>query len=596
MAHVLDTKYRWPTTANTTVNGTTITFNYTCGAGTTVLVLCFIYANGTRSGAPTYNGVPLTQADITRYAASSPEARAELWYLLAPPTGSSLQFSIANANGLAMAFHVSSYKAAAGRASALDVTNGATGTSTNPTASVTTTVDGDVLVSVVASGLNSWAPSPQDGTVIYNDDNGTWGGGSQYYLQATLGTKAMGWTAATEDWGLCVASFKEVSVTYNETGRSQAITMGQSRSDLVVASEVGRAQNVSLPQSQSDVAIFPETNRAQAISAALSRADAVIANEADRQQALNITQPMQDILTAIETGRAQAFIIQQDEQDVYYPGWTLYDETSRPQAISVAQAIAEVATAAEGSRSQAIILAQVGADTLLASESGVQALLVSQQGADRQAYAEVARLQAVTLLQAGAGGLIAYELGRTQPFDLVQGQADAHMAAEIRTQAFVIAQIGADAQTAAETRGQSLLVAQAGADVLTALEMGSQPVLIVLEESDVYLPAGAPAFYDETGKAQTLLMTQAALDSARLIEAGAQAIAVGHIGADSLIASETGRAILLLVGQGATDIQGAFEEGRVQAILISQAEADSLIGTGGAIVLCRRRRRRRDLI
>ena len=55
MAHTFDTKYRF------TGDGNPVSDTYTCGSGTTLLVVGMVVVGGIRSnyGAPTYNGIPL---------------------------------------------------------------------------------------------------------------------------------------------------------------------------------------------------------------------------------------------------------------------------------------------------------------------------------------------------------------------------------------------------------------------------------------------------------------------------------------------------------------------------------------------------------
>lgn len=180
--------------------------------GETVLVLMFIVAGATNrtGGSPTFGGFIMTQANTTQKAASGPETSAEMWYLLNPPIGSNT-LSIPNAGSLTIWHTIATGKAKPGGRSAFDVANGANATSANPTASVTTTEDGDIIFSVVGTGAQTWNPSAQNGTIISNNDNGAFGDGFQYLLQATLGTQAMGWTFGTsEDWAVVVAAFKEV--------------------------------------------------------------------------------------------------------------------------------------------------------------------------------------------------------------------------------------------------------------------------------------------------------------------------------------------------------------------------------------------------
>ena len=184
--------------------------NYTCGASAKLLVVTLIYAYGTRTGAPTYNSVALTQADQTRYHSASPEACAEIWYMLAPPTGSSYEISVPNPNTLSLEVVISSYSTASGYCAMLHSATGSNNASANPSVSITPTLNNALIVAVVGSGHDTFAPSARSGTSLYETDNGTWGGGHQYFIQTTAAAKAMSWTQASDDWGCCVAAFVEV--------------------------------------------------------------------------------------------------------------------------------------------------------------------------------------------------------------------------------------------------------------------------------------------------------------------------------------------------------------------------------------------------
>jgi hypothetical protein len=205
-AHTFDTKYQ-----GARANTNPYTFSYTCGAGTTLFVLSIVVGGTTAraGGAPTYNGIAMTQADTVR---SSTETKAELWYLLNPPTGSSYTCSIPNTGTAKYLSPVaSSYKAASGYTSALRTANGGTGTSTNPTGpTLTGLASGDVIVAVVGTGATTWAPTARTGTQLYDRDDGTYGNGAQYLIKTDANNVAMGWTFGTsDDWAICEVAFKE---------------------------------------------------------------------------------------------------------------------------------------------------------------------------------------------------------------------------------------------------------------------------------------------------------------------------------------------------------------------------------------------------
>lgn len=182
-------------------------------AGETVFVLLLKIDGGTNraGGAPTFAGQTLTQANTTQKAAASPEASAELWYLLNPPVGT-WTCTIPNTGALTIFYTLATGKAKPGGKSALDVAGGNNGTSTNPApGSVTTTEDGCIGFAVVASGAQTWSPSARAGTQIADTDDAAHGGGEQYHLQATKGAIDLGWTFGTsDDWGAVCVYFKEV--------------------------------------------------------------------------------------------------------------------------------------------------------------------------------------------------------------------------------------------------------------------------------------------------------------------------------------------------------------------------------------------------
>lgn len=192
-----------------------ISTNITLQGGDTVLVVLLKVNGGTNraGGALVYDNRPLIQANSTQKAVTSPEASAELWYLVNPPLGTKT-LVIPNTGGLTVFYNVEAGQAATGFTSEFDGANGGNATSTNPSAgAIVTTVNGDIGFAVVATGAGTWAPSAQTGTVIQNTDDGAHGGGTQYTLQGTLGSFTFSWTFATsDDWGAVAAFFKEVAI------------------------------------------------------------------------------------------------------------------------------------------------------------------------------------------------------------------------------------------------------------------------------------------------------------------------------------------------------------------------------------------------
>lgn len=190
--------------------------NITINDQDTVLVAMIVTASATlrTGGSPTYAGKVMTQAGSTQQAASAPETSVELWYLLQPPVGTST-VSVPNSGGLTVRIVLATGRSQTG-GSALDVAGGNTGTSTNPTATISTLKDGDIIFSVVGTGATTWQPSLRNGNQIQDSDNGANGMGTQYILQYTSGSTDGGWTFGTsDDWAICMAAFKTASAPLN---------------------------------------------------------------------------------------------------------------------------------------------------------------------------------------------------------------------------------------------------------------------------------------------------------------------------------------------------------------------------------------------
>ena len=230
MAHTADTNSRFTGTSNP------LTTSYTCGAGTKLLVLGIVTGatapvTPRAGGAPTYNGVSLTQADSTRAGDTNPEVSVELWYLLAPPTGSAYTISIPNNNGASLYVQASSWKPASNKVSALDVANGdaSVGTSANPSVSVTTTADGDVVIGILGDGQDT-APTAVSHTILNGTDDGNFSDNNQYSLQTSAGLITFSWTVSANDWGAVIAAFKEASSSSSSSCRSSSSSSRSSSS------------------------------------------------------------------------------------------------------------------------------------------------------------------------------------------------------------------------------------------------------------------------------------------------------------------------------------------------------------------------------
>lgn len=171
-----------------------------------VLIVPLLISGGTSrtGGTPTIGGQNLTQAGTEQKAASAPETVVELWYIVAPPTGSQT-ISVPNAGGLGVRTLAIGGTSSTGVA-IFDSADGGNGTSLSPADTITTNANGALIIGVVGSGANTWTDvSGHTGTAIFDTDLGTFGWGVQYIEQGSAGAQSVGWTfgSVSEDWGIC---------------------------------------------------------------------------------------------------------------------------------------------------------------------------------------------------------------------------------------------------------------------------------------------------------------------------------------------------------------------------------------------------------
>lgn len=223
-----------------------VTLSFTTTSGTTVLVvgLAMRSVSARAGGAPTFNGVALTQANTTKVAAS--EVSAELWYLLDPPIGT-YTISVPNSGGLTMTLMASSYKAASGKTSALDVAGGWVGNTVNPSNNLITTTYGDAVVDIMAHGLNT-AETGRNQVLLYATDQGQWNTAGQYALQTTAGSITFSHTIAADNWAHLMVSFKEQSQVYNyQRNLSQSISVSHNIKITKTTAPINYSRNLTQP-------------------------------------------------------------------------------------------------------------------------------------------------------------------------------------------------------------------------------------------------------------------------------------------------------------------------------------------------------------
>lgn len=203
------------------------TFN--CPAGTSVLILCIGWnaVSARTGGSPTFNGVPMVDSGQGQVSQGGGETTVEVWYMLAPPTGTGYTISVPNTGVLSLWLSASCYSSATG-VSAFDLSAVATGNSANGSVNITPTVDGAAIIAALTSGFRDVPIAAE--TALSTQDWSNQVFGDQYFMQASYGLKNMAWTIATETWEAIAIAFKEVvggpQTFYQDTGQGATVSAG----------------------------------------------------------------------------------------------------------------------------------------------------------------------------------------------------------------------------------------------------------------------------------------------------------------------------------------------------------------------------------
>lgn len=205
-AFTYDTKLTYQTTSWSNANPGNL--SYTAGSGATLMILAIHTAAAQRTlGTPTFNQKSFTLIGRTIYT-SSPEGGAELYYLYlsASDTGSAYTVSVPNAGTQAMSYQVSTYRTTGTPLYYINST--ANGLSADPSNTLVSAEDGALYVDSLFDGNNSCPPA-RTGTLLYCNAGGTYTGSSQYNLQTTAASFALGFTISSNDWALITAVFHD---------------------------------------------------------------------------------------------------------------------------------------------------------------------------------------------------------------------------------------------------------------------------------------------------------------------------------------------------------------------------------------------------
>lgn len=211
----------------------TKSWTHTVGASSTILVLTadlWQDTGGTGSVASaTWKGTPLTKVTSTR----SVNIESEIWYLASPSVGSgTIAVTVTGATD-AIKLGAESFTGTA-TSSPLDASSVATGTSGNPSVSLTTATSSDVIIATLSRYSTTTATSSR--TNLYRDASGSTLAAGSYQVTTSTGTFSDTYSgSAAQDWSMVAAAFKPGTTGGGGGGGS----VGSTTIDYVLTDHLG---------------------------------------------------------------------------------------------------------------------------------------------------------------------------------------------------------------------------------------------------------------------------------------------------------------------------------------------------------------------
>lgn len=185
-------------------------------ASTAKLLVVTRWTNGNTAptgGAPTAGGQ--TMSDSGQGYIVDTECGVQIWYLVNPPTGTNISISVPNTNTTFGMVNAYSFIPSAGGCE-YDNSNSATGTTQNPSLSLSVGHDNCLIVAGLGSGDRDVPSAGTNYTLLstpYDAGNQTWGD-ERWLDSGTSGSKTVSFgTVRSDDWGLIGISFNETAAT-----------------------------------------------------------------------------------------------------------------------------------------------------------------------------------------------------------------------------------------------------------------------------------------------------------------------------------------------------------------------------------------------
>lgn len=193
---------------STVAQATSLTFSHTCSGSSRILIVGVV-AEGAHTGITgvTYNGVALTKQTGVNQGSYS----ASLWYLVAPATGSNNVVVSVGTNKYLRAGSISLTGAA--QSSPIDGSNTASGVTSTPSVSVTTSVANSWVIDVVESETQTTAVGGGQ-TSRFHTASGIVDCSGSTEPTTSAGAVTMSWTMGGADfWASAAMGIKESTST-----------------------------------------------------------------------------------------------------------------------------------------------------------------------------------------------------------------------------------------------------------------------------------------------------------------------------------------------------------------------------------------------
>ena len=200
-------------------SGTSLSWSHTCTGANRALIVGLTHKNGTTyATAITYNGVSLTKAILQKVGGSgSQDCSMELWYLLAPASGSNTISVIINTSTPGSVGGACSFTGADQELIGT-FTSQSFGANTSASLPITTTRNNSFIVDVMGEVTGGAATPDGSQTQRWNDSQSVVGAGSTKQL-VSAGATTMSWSWSTSaKSGICAIEVYELVTPGVKTG------------------------------------------------------------------------------------------------------------------------------------------------------------------------------------------------------------------------------------------------------------------------------------------------------------------------------------------------------------------------------------------